>query len=440
MKSSQLFSEQFKANTLRKIFEDNILDSGARGKDGISPQLFQTNISSEISLILSKVNEKSYKFTNFKQKLILKGAGKPPREISIATVRDRIVLRAVTNILMGVFYDIKLNAPHHFIQELSTLIKPLGDDYSFIQMDIKDFYPSIDHDELRKRIRSRVHMDKLLKLILCAIRTPTGNARKGAISGIGVPQGLSISNILSAIYMKNFDNKMRDGLPYFRYVDDIIIICPSPSASKIHKTAENQLKNIGLTSHPLASGSKTKIVPVSKGIDYLGYHLKPGSISVRQSSIKRMMDRIMAVMTSAKTSKNGKKILAKLNLRITGCVFNYSRMGWMFFFSMTTELRQIKRLDEFVAKNWKSLGLEKFGKPKRFIKTYYEIRYNLLDTKYIPKFDDYTIAQKADLISELSDNKISSVLTWSEEQIEQLFMKILRKEISDLELDMTPLS
>jgi RNA-directed DNA polymerase len=89
-----------------------------------------------------------------------------------------------------------------------------------------------------------------------------------------------------------------------------------------------------------------------------------------------MMDSIMAVITSAKHTANFSKILTRINIKITGCIFDKKRFGWMFFFSLSEDLKQLKRLDEFVMRSWRDAGLEKFGKPKRFVKSYYEIRYN----------------------------------------------------------------
>ena len=41
----------------------------------------------------------TYAFSKYKQKLISKGAGKAPREISIPTTRDRVALRALSDFL-----------------------------------------------------------------------------------------------------------------------------------------------------------------------------------------------------------------------------------------------------------------------------------------------------------------------------------------------------
>jgi RNA-directed DNA polymerase len=380
MTARQCFNQQFSLENLKAIFEDRISHTGTTGKDGVTPDAFEKVIDIELTRSLSKIQNKSYEFTNYRQKLVLKGAEKPPREISIATVRDRIILRAINNVLIECFKDQRLAAPHHFIQEISELIEPLGDDYSFVQIDVRDFYPSIVHDFLMQRVRSRIRTPELLKLIDTAIRTPTGAPSSKPLT-VGVPQGLSISNILSAIYMIRFDEMMHSLHAYFRYVDDIIVVCKTETAAKDFAFIAKGLQKIGLQCHEPTAGSKSKIVPLSTGIDYLGYYIRPKMVSVRKSSYRRMMETIMGVLTAAKHTANNKKILRRLNIKITGCIFDQRRRGWMFFFSMTTDIKQLRRLDEFVKREWRRAGMEKFGKPKTFVKSYHEIRYRLDRTK-----------------------------------------------------------
>ncbi|TYR35160.1 RNA-directed DNA polymerase (reverse transcriptase) protein, partial [Mesorhizobium microcysteis] len=361
------------------------------------------------------------------------------RPISIATVRDRIVLRAINNVLIECFEDKRQAAPHHYIHEISDLIGPLDNDHSFVQIDVQHFYPSIVHELLMKRVRSRVRTRELLKLIETAIQTATGTS-SAQKSLMGVPQGLSISNILSAIYMTRFDEMMRSRYSYFRYVDDIIVVCKTENAAKAFAFIAKQLEKIGLQCHPQTEGSKSKIVPLNTGVDYLGYYVKPNIVSVRRSSYRRMMETIMGVLTAAKHTTNNKKILRRLNIKITGCIFDQKRRGWMFFFSMTTDIKQLKRLDKFVARAWQLAGMDQFGRPKKFVKTYYEIRYNLDNTKYIPRFDEYTKAQKVSLIADMMGREGAEVMTWPQDRIDRAFAKIVRKEVSQLENDMTPFS
>ncbi|MQY00677.1 RNA-directed DNA polymerase (reverse transcriptase) protein [Sinorhizobium medicae] len=436
MTIGETFDLQFSTDNLRLIFEEKIATSGTVGKDGVHPTAFAKNLETELALVRANVRSESYKFTAFKQRLILKGAGKPPREISIAGVRDRLVLRALTNVLTSVFGDAKIPAAHHFISEIKEYIKPLSDEYSFVQLDVKDFYPNLQHAYLMDQIRSRTEHRQLQYLVLRAITTPTGDKKE--MNGTGVPQGLSVSNVLSSIYMMKIDSEARATLQYFRYVDDILVICRTSEAERTFQYISQQLELANLNCHPL--GTKSKIVPLSEGVDYLGYRLSPSLVSVRHSSYRRMMENIMSVITVGKYKPQPKKTLLKLNIKITGCIMNQKRFGWMFFFSMTENVKQLKRLDRFVDMQWNKSGMEQAGKPKTFVKTFYEIRYNAADTKYIPRFDDYSIEKKMELISTMEGIELVEIRDWTREKIEKKFWYYVKREVADLEKDITPIS
>lgn len=438
MQAKQKFDEQFTVENLRSIFDERIAASGTIGKDGIDPAAFQKNIDAELALIRKRVYAEAYRFTHFKQRLISKGAGKAPREIAIAGVRDRVTLRAVTNVLMDVFDDAKLAPAHFIVKDILDFVRPLSDEYVFLQLDVQDFYPSLDHQLLLTRLRRRTRYKYFASLVAAAVRTPTGDGKK--TNDVGVPQGLSVSNILSSIYMMQIDDSARARFHYYRYVDDILVICKSTDAKRHFRWLKGQLAKAHLTCHPLVEGSKSKIVPLSTGIDYLGYHITPKLVSVRRSSYRRMMTTIMSLMTSAKYRASHKRLLAKLNLKITGCILNDKRYGWMFFFSMTKDVKQLKRLDRFVSRLWKKLDLAGQGKPKTFVKAYHEIRYNLAKSKYIPRFDDYSLEKKMQLIADLQGVELESIKDWTEEKINKTFWRLVRREVSELEKDLAPVS
>ncbi|BCH63755.1 hypothetical protein RvVAT039_09710 [Agrobacterium vitis] len=107
---------------------------------------------------------------------------------------------------------------------------------------------------------------------------------------------------------------------------------------------------------------------------------------------------------------------------------------------MTTDIKQLRRLDKFVQRQWRRAGLEQFGQPKTFVKSYYEIRYRLDKTKYIPRFDEYSREQKAALIADMRSLEVAEVLNWQQDQIDRTFSMIVRKEVAELENDITPFS
>lgn len=437
----QVFETELSSEALKETFKNRISHSKTVGKDGVTAYAFEQNLDIEVERIARNAHNQEYRFTTYKQKLILKGANKPPREISIATVRDRLTLRAITNTLTRIFKDeAKLIPAHYIIKDVAEIIQNLDDSHVFIQIDIRNFYPTVLHEELLKRLRRKIRHKPLLSLILAAVRTPTSETKQGIPNNKGIPQGLSISNVLSSIYMQQLDKQATERFVYFRFVDDILVVCSKVKAKRNFAFLQRSLSKLGLDCHPLEDDSKTKIVPLSKGVEYLGYHLTPKQISVRKSSYRKIITTIMKVMTNAKYSANNSKILTRLNIKITGCVFEGKRMGWMFYFSQTTDLKQLQRLDSFVTRAWKKQGMEQYGSPKRFIKAFHEIRYNLASTKYIPRFDEYTLEQKKELIVKMGHKDASNIELWSLERVDKEFLKIIRKEVAELEQDMTPTS
>lgn len=434
-----LYKELFAEAALRKLYDEKIFASGAVGRDGIGQKQFEDRLADEINIILRKVAACSYHFTTYRERLISKGPHKPPRVISIPTIRDRLALRVVNDILSEVFVDARIFRPHVYIKEIKKRFETQRNDLAFVRIDVQDFYPSIDHGILLKKVRRRVRKTQLVHLIRAAIQTPTGNSDP---SGKGVPQGLSISNILSSIYLEKLDHKFKEKYAYFRYVDDILVICNFSAAGAIFKEIKGALRALRLTCHPLGKAGKSEIREARAGIEYLGFRLTPTKISVRPSSYTRMIENLLGVLTQYKHAsermKNEDKLVWRLNLKITGCIFNSNRFGWMFFFAQIDDIRQLARLDNFVTKELRMRGLEHLrAKVKRFTRSWHEICLNFRETRYIPKFDQMSID---DMIKELSNAEGFSDAhyrsNYTEQEIRTKFTRLICHETRLLEKDL----
>src|SRR5690606_43747 len=87
----------------------------------------------------------------------------------------------------------------------------------------------------------------------------------------GTPQGGVISPLLANLYLHYFDVKMTAyGYRVVRYADDFVILCDSKNRAKTAKGLMKQILEgeLELTVHP----EKTRIVHVSKGFEFLGWH------------------------------------------------------------------------------------------------------------------------------------------------------------------------
>lgn len=442
MKAYTVFGQLYKPTILRQTFETHIAGSRAVGRDGVRIQQFKYRIDAETELIHRKVTSGTYRFSSYKEKLISKGATKTPRQISIPTFRDRLTLRTLNDLLTSVFSDDKSKSPHYYIKRIWQISEGIGEGYSFLRIDIKSYYPSIPHDQLLKAIKRKIRKKEIIQLISSAIKTPTGKKNAtGNENKRGIPQGLSISNILSSIYLSPLDEKYENQFHYFRYVDDILVLCKSTDAISIYESIRNDLLRMGLNCHPIEQGNnaKTGIFPVSDGVDYLGYNITDTKIAVRQSSYRRMMSNILKVLTSYKYAKqkNVERLVWKLNIKISGCIVDGKRYGWMHFFSQTTDISQLKALDAFVEKCLQRYNVNVGNfKVKRFTRAYHEIRYNADNTSYIPIFENYDDDYMVRTICLLTGRDPAVVQTWDLELIKAAFWKLISRELSQLEKDL----
>lgn len=283
MSAARYFTSIFSKRNLRKIFSERIQKSAARGIDRIHPEGFGKELSKELDLICRKVHSNTYKFTSYKEKLVSKGANDSPRVLSIPTVRDRIVLRGICNLLARVFPKSVAEIPQMKIDALQSALA--SDEYhEFVKIDLRKFYPSIPHDRLIHTLKRKIRKPAILNLIATAIETPTVPAQRGGKGAnkntVGVPQGLAISNLLAEIFLNRFDEQVNElpGIWYRRYVDDILILCPLNSSKEIGNAVCDALKNYGVHPHGLnEAGSKSKVGLLCDELEFLGYHITTDS-------------------------------------------------------------------------------------------------------------------------------------------------------------------
>jgi RNA-directed DNA polymerase len=433
---SQGKPDRFDHKHLMEVYLQRVAKSQATGKDGIRVGKFAEKLEEECLLIEGRFKSGGYRFTNYKERLILRGADREPRQISIPTVRDRLTLRSLCEELHSEASHSSGRSPHSLVHEVVAEIRKPGPDRSFVRIDVKNFFPSIIHKQLEKELLASKLKDNIIALCMQAVATPTGASKTA--NPRGVPQGLSVSNALSAIYLHRFDvvqSKVHQS--YFRYVDDILVITETAKASKVLEQITVSLNRKGLRVHKIGTEGKTEIRPIAEGIDFLGYHICIEKVSVRKSSFQRMFKNCMKLITDYRYRKNIEKLKFRLNLKITGCIIDGKRRGWTMFFAQTENMSQLAFLDQFVRSQLKRVGLpaEQFPGIKTFIKSHHEIRFNLENSQYIPNFDNYDLEDMTKVVSALTGEDIAIIATWDSSSIIEKFNRLISKEVQDLEQD-----
>lgn len=118
------FKLLFQFKNIKKVYEDNISKKATRGIDRIGVKVFNKNKNNHFKIIYDKCNKGTYKFSPYVQKLQIKGKSKQLREISVSTIRDRIVLFLLKEFLHDVYPEcVNRKLPNNYIREINDFYK-----------------------------------------------------------------------------------------------------------------------------------------------------------------------------------------------------------------------------------------------------------------------------------------------------------------------------
>ena len=435
------FNAVFTEQHLKSLFEEKIQNRASVGLDWVTVGAFRERLDSEVDLIVRKCRAGTYHFTHYRELLISKGPNKLPRCISIPTVRDKLVLLALNEVLKRVYgLDIVTQTPQIVISQIQKEIENNIFD-SYVKYDISSFYASVDHDKLLSMLYRRIRKKQVLSLIVGAITTatvaPNGPSAK-APRGRGLPEGLTISNSLANLYLMDMDRKYQNApastFRYWRYVDDILVL--TSAAGRLHIT-ENiglDLKALGLS----AAEGKTTDGPLEAGFDYLGYYIKGSCFSVRQNSIVKLERSIEDIFRHYKLSRPGniEYLQWRVNLRVTGFILDNSKMGWVFFYSQINDTKCLYHLDWFISKLAERYNVRS-AKFKRFSRAYMEIRNAWHTTTYIPNLDTISIDEKRKIVQDVYGQNTENL---DNDAVERCFRRIMARELKNIQKDVQPFS
>ena len=354
----------------------------AVGIDGTSKEKFDEILDSELSLIQRKIENNIYDFSFYKQKLIVKSMNKT-REISIPTLRDKLVIKYLDFYIRDKFEEVTKNILN--AQQIIKKVKDSKNKYdSFIKVDIQNFFSSINHEILVNKLKSNIDDETILNLITKVITQSTVDVNTPFKQRIkynnkeGLPQGLSISGLLSEIYLFDLVQKysIKDNLEFFRYVDDVLIFCKKSDIEEITKSLKSDFEDLKLTIHDFAINSnKSSFGNINEPFEFLGYKFEDKLISVRETSIQKMYANISKIFTLYKNKKyfSKEEFITRLNLKITGCVIDGKKYGWISFFSLINDYTLLFMLDKFVEKSCKNFNIN-YEEIKKFSRAIYEIK------------------------------------------------------------------
>jgi RNA-directed DNA polymerase len=451
------FDEAFSVRALEQVHDQTIESGTAPGRDRIDAESFGQQRAEQLRIVSSKCLAGSYRFSAYRSKLIPKGPY-APREVSIPTIRDRIVLTQIHNLLKRGFADcVRRGLPNTIVSRVYEAVKGAPAAAGAWRVDISNFFGTVAHDALVSVLQRRKTTERLLDLVSQAIKTPTlGKAQASATAQRniqGVPQGLPISNLLAEIALKDFDDIVNSA-PFFyeRYVDDILILGLPSAVRNQDPWALLARHGFGLNRQKTTPQDSPRAL--SDGFDFLGYHISNTGIAPKAQSVQTLCSTLAGQFAAfrkdrfrgpARTSDSDRRkaFIEDLNFRITGAVSEKQRYGWLAFYSAITRLESLYQLDAVVASLIRRSQDYAGGKPaelKTFARAFFEMKHRP-ERGYVFNYDNMTLqAQMEYLRLRGYIQPATPTAQYSAKQIERLFDRVRKQKLTRLDRDVGLLS
>jgi len=281
-----LYVHVCKRETLCEAYRQAKANDGAPGIDGVTFAAVEAEGEEDfLDQLRKELVERTYRPQKARKVEIPKGGGKM-RQLSIPSIRDRVVQGALKLILEPIFeadfqpgsfgYRPKKSA-HTAIQRVSTAILE-GKTY-VIDFDLRSYFDTVRHHIVLEKVAQRVDDDAvlwLLKLLLDA----SGKQ--------GVPQGGVISPLLSNLYLNEVDKMLErakavtrherwTAVEYARFADDLVILVDSqPRQQWLRQAVEKRLREELAKLLVEVNEEKSRTVDLQRGesFGFLGFEFR----------------------------------------------------------------------------------------------------------------------------------------------------------------------
>ncbi|MDQ3106626.1 MAG: group II intron reverse transcriptase/maturase [Actinomycetota bacterium] len=185
-----------------------IRPQAAPGVDGMTWGTYGQDLEANLSDLHRRVHSGAYRASPSRRVYIPKADGRL-RPLGIATLEDKVVQRAVVEVLNAV-YEVDFlgfsygfrpgRSPHDALDALTVGIERKKVNW-VLDADIRDFFTSLDQDWLQKFLEHRIADKRVLRLIRKWVGAGVIEDGAWTASEVGTPQGASASPLLANIYL-----------------------------------------------------------------------------------------------------------------------------------------------------------------------------------------------------------------------------------------------
>lgn len=330
-------------------------NGGSAGIDKESMASFEKNLSDNLYKIWNRMSSGSYFPPAVLEVLIPKRDGSQ-RPLGVPTVSDRIA-QMVLKLSIEPRLEKLFHEDSYGYRPNKSALQAIGKArqrcwrYDWvIDLDIKGFFDSINHELLLRAVRRHVKEDWQLLYIERWLQAPVQKS-EGRMEKRerGTPQGGVVSPLLANLFLHYvFDKwmeKMHPETVFERYADDIIVHCVSQEeAERLLETISRRFEGCMLSLHP----EKTKVVYcrddrrskhyANESFDFLGYtfksrkvRLKTGRMfmgfnpAISAASARRIKDTILSWNLHRWCFCTTHEVARRINAKLRGWINYYGR-------------------------------------------------------------------------------------------------------------------
>jgi len=296
----RLLEQVLAMDNLREAWNAVADNRGMAGVDHISTRRWQRNWEERLVALARAVRSNHYRPQPLRVRRIPKRQHHEYRTLRIPTVTDRVLERAVLQVLYELYEPYFLACSYAYrpgrslkdaVQAILTF-REAG--YTWVlDADIHAFFDSVDQTRLLTQLAERVPDAALLRLIERWLL----RARARAERPLGLPMGGPLSPLLANVYLHPLDVALRNaGRKAVRYADDFIILTQSEAeVAGVYREAEALLAALRLRYEP----SKTGVSTFREGFVFLGvtfrghtytYPWEGKRIKVQGARVDRLFD------------------------------------------------------------------------------------------------------------------------------------------------------
>ena len=244
-----------------------IRKDAAAGVDGVTAAQYEADLEANLSGLLERFKSGRYRAPAVRRVHLEKPGTSKTRPIGIPTLEDKILQRAVLMVLEPVYEQDFLECSYGFrpgrgahqaLQSLWEGLMEFGGGW-VIDLDIEDFFGSVDWGHLRSFLDQRVQDGVIRRAIGKWLNAGVMEAGELSYPQRGTPQGGVISPTLSNVYLHEvldewFEHEVKPRLRgrafEVRYADDAVLVFEhEDDARRVLVVLAKRLEKYGLRLH-----------------------------------------------------------------------------------------------------------------------------------------------------------------------------------------------